>query len=56
MDFIVEDEIVVEIKSTERIGDIHITQVLSYLKTLGKKLALILNFGESRLGIKRVML
>lgn len=56
IDFIVEDEIVVEIKSVERIGDIHIAQTLSYLKAISKKLALILNFGEQRLGIKRVII
>ncbi|MFZ3065840.1 MAG: GxxExxY protein [Nitrospirota bacterium] len=55
IDFIVEDEIILEIKSTKEIGNIHIAQILSYLKTLNKRLGLILNFGESKLGIKRVV-
>ncbi|MBI5182013.1 MAG: GxxExxY protein [Nitrospirae bacterium] len=54
IDFIVEDEIILEIKSTKMIGNIHIAQILSYLKTLNKRLGLILNFGESKLGVKRV--
>ena len=55
IDFIIEDEIILEIKNTKMIGNIHIAQILSYLKTLKKKLGLILNFGESKLGIKRIV-
>ena len=55
VDFIIEDELIVEIKSTESIGPLHIAQLLSYLKVLNKKLGLILNFAEQRLGIKRVV-
>jgi len=55
IDFIIEDEIILEIKSTEKIGSVHIAQILSYLKTLNKRLGLILNFGGLKLGIKRVV-
>ncbi|MFH1753484.1 MAG: GxxExxY protein [Candidatus Omnitrophota bacterium] len=55
VDFIVNDEIVVETKCVERISEAHIAQTLSYLTVLGKRLALILNFAEPQLGIKRVI-
>ena len=42
IDLIIEDEIVLEMKSIEKIGNIHIAQLLSYLKTLDRKLGLIL--------------
>lgn len=54
LDFVVDDNIVVEIKKVEDIDNVHIAQVASYLKTLGLKIGLILNFGRSRLEIKRV--
>ncbi len=54
IDFLIENELILELKSIERIGNIHIVQILSYLKALDKRLGLILNFGESKLGIKRV--
>jgi GxxExxY protein len=53
---IVENEVVVEIKSVSRVPDIVLAQILSYLKTTGLKRGLIINFGEKRLvdGIRRV--
>ena len=55
IDFLIESELILELKSIERIGNIHIAQILSYLKSLDKRLGLILNFGETKLGIKRVV-
>jgi len=55
IDFLIENELILELKSIERIGNIHIAQILSYLKSLDKRLGLILNFGETKLGIKRVV-
>lgn len=55
LDFVVDGKIVVEIKKVENIDDVHIAQVVSYLKTLGLELGLILNFGKSKLQIKRVI-
>lgn len=54
LDFVVEGKVVVEIKKVDVIDKVHIAQVVSYLKTLGLQLGLILNFGQSKLGIKRV--
>lgn len=58
VDLLVEHKLIVEIKSVEAINDIHLAQVLTYLKLSGCKLGLLLNFNVVRLkdGIKRVIL
>jgi GxxExxY protein len=58
IDILVEDEVVVELKSVSRLPDVVAAQVLSYLKATGLKRALVLNFGEKRLvdGVKRISL
>jgi GxxExxY protein len=58
LDLVVYGEIMVEIKSGRRLEDIFTTQVLSYLKSIGLKRALLMNFGESKLinGVKRFSL
>ncbi len=56
IDLLVENKLLIELKSVDAISDIHLSQTLSYLK-LGKfKLGLLINFKVSRLkeGIKRV--
>ena len=55
IDLIVDGEIILEIKACTKIIPIHRDQVISYLKTANKKLGLILNFGRSKLEIKRVV-
>lgn len=55
-DFVVYDQIILEIKAKEGIAEEHLAQTLNYLKVSGCKLGLILNFGESGLKIKRVIL
>ena len=57
IDLLVENKLVLELKSVESLTDIHAAQILNYLK-LGKfKLGLLINFNEVRLkyGIKRVV-
>lgn len=56
LDIIVEDSVVVELKTVSEILDIHSAQLLSYLKLADKKLGLIINFNCIQLkeGIKRV--
>lgn len=58
LDLVVENEVVVEIKSVRRLDDVFTAQVLSYLKSTGLKRALLMNFGEQRLvdGVKRFCL
>ena len=55
IDLLVEDLLVVEIKSVEAISPVHHAQVISYLKLSGKSIALLINFNVVHLkdGIKR---
>jgi GxxExxY protein len=55
MDLLVEDLVVVEIKSVEGISPVHQAQVISYLKLSGKSIGLLINFNVVHLkdGIKR---
>jgi len=57
-DLIVEDAVVVEVKAIERIANVHVAQVLTYLQVTRCELGLILNFGAALLkdGIQRVVL
>ena len=57
LDLLVEDCIVAEIKTVEVINDIHIAQVLTYLKLSDAKVGLIINFDVLKLtnGIKRLI-
>ena len=55
IDLIVENEIIIELKSIKEILPIHSAQMLSYLKLSNLNLGLIINFNEARLidGVKR---
>jgi GxxExxY protein len=57
-DLIVDDEIIVEVKSSERIADVHVAQVKTYLRITSLNVGLILNFNSAamRAGIRRVVL
>lgn len=55
LDFVVDGKIIVELKKVDAIDKVHIAQVVSYLKTLDLNVGLILNFGRSKLEIKRVI-
>lgn len=56
-DLIVENKVIIELKSIEAIAPVHIKQLLTYLKLTGLKLGLLINFNEALLkdGIKRVV-
>jgi len=56
-DLIVEEKVIVELKSVERIQPVHAKQLLTYLRLTGLRLGLLINFGESLLkhGFKRVV-
>lgn len=55
-DLIVENKLLVELKSVEALADVHPKQVLTHLRLTGLKLGLLLNFNEALLknGIKRI--
>jgi GxxExxY protein len=57
VDLIVEDKVILEIKSVAEIANVHPKQVLTYLKITNMKLGLLINFNESYIkdGIKRVV-
>lgn len=52
-DIIVEDEIIVELKSVENPSKSHEVQMVNYLVATGKDVGLILNFSESGVQVKR---
>ncbi len=54
-DILVENKIVLELKSGEKIVDAHRAQTLNYLKATGLNLAIILNFGKERLEYERLV-
>jgi GxxExxY protein len=57
LDIVVEDKIILELKSCEKIEPIHKAQLLTYLKLSGIKLGLLLNFNVTlmRDGIVRIV-
>jgi len=56
-DLVVEDKVIVELKSVERLGNAHKKQLLTYLRLSGLKLGFLLNFSEFLMknGITRVV-
>ena|SRR6188768_1492432 len=57
LDMMVENKVIIEVKSVEMLNDIHLAQVLTYLKLSKCKLGLLINFNVVLLkgGIKRVV-
>ena len=54
-DILVESAVIIELKATKVIDEIHMAQTLNYLKATGLHLGLILNFGKPKLQIKRLV-
>jgi GxxExxY protein len=56
-DLIVEDKVIVEIKSTEAMGQVHRKQLLTYLRLADKRLGLLINFNVALIkdGIARIV-
>ncbi len=57
MDLLVEKSVVVEVKSCETLNDVHLAQVLTYLKLSGCRLGLLINFNTNlfKNGYRRVL-
>lgn len=57
IDLLVENKLVIEIKSVEALNDVHLAQILTYMKLGNYKLGLLINFNVALLkyGIKRVI-
>ena len=56
-DVLVQGKLIIEVKAVESLNDIHLAQVLTYLKLTNAKLGLLMNFNVLKLkdGIKRVV-
>lgn len=53
-DFICYDKIIVELKAVSELNEVHEAQVFNYLKATGLDIALLVNFGEKPIKIKRL--
>jgi GxxExxY protein len=57
LDLLIEDQLILELKSVDGISDIHIAQTLTYMKLMNKQFGLLINFNVVLLkdGIKRLI-
>ena len=57
IDLLIENKVIVEIKSVDALADIHTAQLLTYLKLKDLKLGLLINFNSVRVvdGLKRIL-
>lgn len=55
-DFVVEDKVIIELKTAEFLTKVHKAQVLNYLKASGYKVGLLLNFARPKLEYKRLVI
>ena len=56
-DLLVDQQVIVELKSVERLAPVHGKQLLTYLRLMNKRVGLLINFGGNRLtdGLRRVV-
>ena len=54
-DFICYNDIILEIKAVNELSNVHVSQVLNYLKATNMKLGLLINFGADSLEYKRII-
>ncbi len=55
VDFLVEDKVMVELKSLTQLEDVHLAQAINYLEAYHLEVGLLLNFGAKRLEYKRLI-
>jgi len=57
LDLLVDDQVVLELKSVDRLNGVHLAQLLSYLRLGGFKLGYLLNFNVRHMkdGVKRIV-
>ena len=57
IDILVEDKVIIEVKSVNELNNVHLAQTLTYLKLSNYKLGMLINFNVARVkdGIKRVI-
>ncbi len=56
-DLVVENKVIVELKSVEQLAPVHAKQLLTYLRLADKRLGLLVNFGDALIkdGIRRIV-
>ncbi len=54
-DLLVENEVLVELKSVKALDNVHMAQCMNYLKATGLKVCLLINFGTPRIEVKRIV-
>ena|ERR1051326_3391666 len=54
-DLLVEGSVLIELKSCKSLDDVHSAQCINYLKATGIKVCLLINFGKSKIEIKRIV-
>ncbi len=55
LDVLVDERVVLELKSCKAIDPVHVAQTINYLKATGFKIGLIFNFGNAKLQLKRLV-
>ena len=55
VDFFVEKQIMIELKATGVLDDVHLAQALNYLEAYNKQIGLLINFGSKSLTFKRLI-
>jgi len=57
IDLIIEDKVIIEIKTVETLNEVHMAQIITYLRLSGCKLGFLINFNVALIkkGIKRVV-
>ncbi|MBS1632110.1 MAG: GxxExxY protein [Ferruginibacter sp.] len=55
-DFVVEGKVLVELKAVIQLEDVHLAQILNYLKAYRMEVGLLINFGSKSLTFKRLVL
>jgi GxxExxY protein len=56
LDLVVENKVVVELKTVEKSSSYHTAQLLSYLKASGQKLGILVNFSKAKVEYRRVVM
>jgi len=56
VDFLVEDTVLAKLKAIGQLEDVHLVQILNYIKAYKLEIGLLINFGEKSLNFKRLIL
>jgi len=54
LDFLVENQVIVELKALAKLGNVHLVQSINYLKIFNLEVGLLINFGSTSLETKRL--